>query len=505
MASLPHSLFEEERYRCEENERLEQAIADRYKLERNTVRSTRQRDHDVAALLKRVEENAAQLQAIYEAQTAAMEAEVRRLCVGETFNEFRTSKASFNELHMRHPAESAVDLERSFRPRDDSGVEMTLVDIENMFSPDEKFGKYLDLREFHERYINLKGLPPAKRISYSEYLDVFDDFQGQTYRIEQKHKLGDGYFNYVSNLREYLEGFLMRTRPLEDFDKVFGGIEADFNKLWDAGEVAGWQQKQSGHNGDQSTPDKLFCADCRKAFSNQNVYDAHLTGKKHMKNAKARAEGGKEQEMDALAREMASMAADLRPRAVAEREYRIKRLIGMMQIARSDTKIQLERSAGMTPREREAEMDARLEAEENEDKKNDAAQEGGEDTVYNPLKLPLNWDGKPIPYWLYKLHGLGTEFPCEICGNFVYHGRRAYEKHFAEGRHVWGLKCLGIQYGPMFREISHMEEAKNLNALLVQRRRDEIEQEENVEEMEDSHGNVMPRKIFEDLRNAGML
>lgn len=36
--------------------------------------------------------------------------------------------------------------------------------------------------------------------------------------------------------------------------------------------------------------------------------------------------------------------------------------------------------------------------------------------VYNPLKLPLGWDGKPIPYWLYKLHGLNLEFKCEICG-----------------------------------------------------------------------------------------
>lgn len=26
--------------------------------------------------------------------------------------------------------------------------------------------------------------------------------------------------------------------------------------------------------------------------------------------------------------------------------------------------------------------------------------------VYNPLKLPMGPDGKPIPYWLYKLHGL---------------------------------------------------------------------------------------------------
>ena len=39
----------------------------------------------------------------------------------------------------------------------------------------------------------------------------------------------------------------------------------------------------------------------------------------------------------------------------------------------------------------------------------DAAAEDSDeedDFVYNPLKLPLGWDGKPIPYWLYKLHGL---------------------------------------------------------------------------------------------------
>lgn len=30
--------------------------------------------------------------------------------------------------------------------------------------------------------------------------------------------------------------------------------------------------------------------------------------------------------------------------------------------------------------------------------------------IYNPLKLPMGWDGKPIPYWLYKLHGLGQVY-----------------------------------------------------------------------------------------------
>jgi splicing factor 3A subunit 3 len=39
--------------------------------------------------------------------------------------------------------------------------------------------------------------------------------------------------------------------------------------------------------------------------------------------------------------------------------------------------------------------------------------EEDEAPVYNPLNLPLGWDGKPIPYWLYKLHGLGVEY--KVC------------------------------------------------------------------------------------------
>ena len=38
----------------------------------------------------------------------------------------------------------------------------------------------------------------------------------------------------------------------------------------------------------------------------------------------------------------------------------------------------------------------------------------------NPKNLPLDYTGKPIAYWLYKLHGLSVEYKCEICGNFSY-------------------------------------------------------------------------------------
>jgi hypothetical protein len=38
-----------------------------------------------------------------------------------------------------------------------------------------------------------------------------------------------------------------------------------------------------------------------------------------------------------------------------------------------------------------------------------SSDEDDEGPLYNPLNLPLGWDGKPIPFWLYKLHGLSVE------------------------------------------------------------------------------------------------
>lgn len=45
-----------------------------------------------------------------------------------------------------------------------------------------------------------------------------------------------------------------------------------------------------------------------------------------------------------------------------------------------------------------------------EETQEDSESEDDEQQIYNPLKLPMGWDGKPIPYWLYKLHGLGQVF-----------------------------------------------------------------------------------------------
>ena len=66
------------------------------------------------------------------------------------------------------------------------------------------------------------------------------------------------------------------------------------------------------------------------------------------------------------------------------------------------------------------------------------ADDDDDDIPYNPKNLPLGWDGKPIPYWLYKLHGLNISYNCEICGNYTYKGPKAFQRHFAEWRHAHG-------------------------------------------------------------------
>ncbi|AIB09617.1 splicing factor 3a subunit 3 (nucleomorph) [Lotharella oceanica] len=90
--------------------------------------------------------------------------------------------------------------------------------------------------------------------------------------------------------------------------------------------------------------------------------------------------------------------------------------------------------------------------------------------LYNPLKLPLGWDNKPIPYWLYKLHGLNEIFTCEICGNCKFHGRIAFERHFSETRHINGLRSLGIHYSKIYYEITTISKALELSNYLEKKK-----------------------------------
>jgi hypothetical protein len=125
--------------------------------------------------------------------------------------------------------------------------------------------------------------------------------------------------------------------------------------------------------------------------------------------------------------------------------------------------------------------------------------------IYNPKGVPLGWDGKPIPYWLFKLHGLNHFYTCEICGNETYRGRKHFETHFAESKHAYGMKSLGIPNTTHFHGVTKMKDAMDLWQQLQEQIEREVFDGTTQEEYEDSHGNVLSRAKYEDLARQGLL
>lgn len=174
----------------------------------------------------------------------------------------------------------------------------------------------------------------------------------------------------------------------------------------------------------------------------------------------------------------------------------------------NETKSNVERRFSLTAREREQELleqSNTTPAPATGTADGVAEEEEEEERIYNPLKLPLGWDGKPIPYWLYKLHGLGVEYRCEICSDHVYMGRKNFDRHFQESRHAFGMRALGLPNTKHFHEITRIDDALSLAERLKQEGRHEIFEQETMEELEDDEGNVYNRKTYDDLKKQGLI
>jgi splicing factor 3A subunit 3 len=470
------------------------------------------RDHQIAGFLTRIQEQSQRLIDIYKDTEGIRSKELQSLSTGDPFDEFYKQLEEVKDFHRRYPNEPVENLERAYKRRHPGEGEPLVTETDNMFTGEESNGRFLDLTTLHEDYLNLPGV---KRLTYLQYLDSFDAFEPPRMPVKRQNKLSDTYLRYVADLSGYLESFVRRTKPLEDLTKLFAGIDREFASAFDSGTLPGWAKKEeapSKPTGPRTEGDGLWCPDCEKGFSNENVYKGHLLGKKHIRNAEKRssetgANGATPTDGDRQS------VTHLKERAVASHEFRIRALAKLLGNERSNTRVNVERKQGMTERERQQELDA-LFAEDDAaaaaaGRRDSESDSDGEEKIYNPLKLPLAWDGKPIPYWLYKLHGLGVEFSCEICGNFVYMGRRAFDKHFSEARHVYGLKCLGITGAGagagLFREITGIDDALRLWDKIKRERKEKEMKEDSVVQMEDGEGNVMPERIYLDLQKQGIL
>lgn len=203
--------------------------------------------------------------------------------------------------------------------------------------------------------------------------------------------------NYLRNLQTYLENYIKRAYPL--MNKTHSQETLEFM-----------------HS-------RNFRLVCNKQFAKDTVYDIHLKGKKHINAQKHNL-------------------------PILEIESNIVSILeNQLQTEWQNTINELERLDLLTVRERELEkldnntfgisgelaplslfydrilresLNSAEGSLENNEGDNDEDDDQDDEKLYNPLNLPIGPDGRPMPFWLYKIKGLSHEFKCEICDNKVF-------------------------------------------------------------------------------------
>lgn len=457
-------------------------------------------------LLDRSVECTNELKDLYEDKDGLRKEEVAALSGPNEFVEFYARLKTIKDFHRKHPGEinvpMSVEFEELAKFRENPSEETQ--DMAE-FTDEEGYGKYLDLHECYEKFINLKGID---KIDYISYLSTFDQF----FDIP-KEKKGAAYRDYLLCLLEYVESYTYKVKPLFDVSEEMENVMKDFEWHWGEGTFPGWPKETTGaltHAGahlDLSAfssweelaslgLDRLKSAlmalglkcggtleeRAQRLFSTKGLQMEDLDPSMFAKSKPGKT--GKNKDME-------------RQKEIAMLEAQCYRFIEVLGEQRAATRENVQRKQARTGEEREESDDENYDEEDSDD--------DDEDIPYNPKNLPLGWDGKPIPYWLYRLHGLNISYTCEICGNFTYRGPKAFQRHFAEWRHAHGMRCLGIPNTAHFANVTLIEDALALWQKLKMNKETERWKPDTEEEFEDSSGNVVAKKVYDDLKRQGLL
>lgn len=400
---------------------------------------------------------------------------------------------------------------------------------ESFFSLEEDYGRRVDMHTAYRAFLNLKRLRKCNEASYREtqrariknrmkdagrklkiadnhpdlvaamaayepmsyipWLKTFDQFE-----IPRFCKYRDAdYRNYLNEILDYMRDFIRRSSPLLNLDKIEKSCEKEFEERWDLNRVHGWIEKTYKKD--------LFCQPTQHLFSNKASKESHENGKQYKRKV--------EQMQKMSPEERKKLVEDCvqEDKSIALLECRIQKLREQIGDQILETIRHCEKKETMTAEELEAEAEvSESESEGGVVVSDIEIDEDEEDRpIYNPLNLPLGWDGKPIPFWLYKLHGLGQEYKCEICGNYSYWGRRSFERHFSEWRHAFGMRCLKIPNTAHFKEITKIADAVTIYDKLKKDAKDQTFDPQADVECEDALGNVMSQKAYDDLKRQGLI
>ena len=502
-----NTLLEQQRAYHEEKERIMDAMTKEMFHSPKSHIGKINSDHRMRQLLDRYMEDSANLRDLYEDKDGQRKEEVAALSDPNEFAEFYSRLKSIQDFHTKHPNEVSIPMSEEFNEVAQVR-ENPSEDIQNMveFSDEEGYGRYLDLHECFDKYLQLKGI---ENLDYITYLTIFD----QLFNIPKERK-NASYRSYLLHLLGYLDDYVGRIKPLLDMKLEEAKVKTDFEKQWAEGSFRGWPKETSGaltHAGAYldlsafSSRDELMPLGLDRLKSALMALGLKCGGTLEERAARLFWAKGKSQ--DELGQ---SLFAKTKPgktgkskdserqSEIAMLEAQVYCLAEILSEQRSATRENVTRKQARTGEERE-------ESDEEHGMSDDDSDDEDGYIPYNPKNLPLGWDGKPIPYWLYKLHGLNISYHCEICGNYRYRGPKEFQRHFAEWRHAHGMRCLGIPNTAHFANVTLVEDAIALWQKIKTNKETNRWKADMEEEYEDSSGNVVNKKTFEDLKRQGLL
>lgn len=492
--------METQRKLHEERERTIETIVKEIMSDKKTHKANINSQQRVKQLVDRYHSCTESLERIYTDSEGVRKREMDAIAGPNEFAEFYARFKILKDAHRRNPDELAEPLSMEFQKMHEeiADPEREEGDVVQ-FTDEEGYGRFLDMHALHAMYLNLKNV---KKLDYITYLGQFDKFVDIPRNTTKKT---GAYKDYLIALKDYLVYFMDRTRPLHSLKEDFQKSDADVERMLAEGTLPGWHSSLS-------TP-KEAAIDVSAYSSPVELESLGLDRLKAALMALGLKCGGTLKERaERLYASKGLRAGDLGREALAKKTDEAKEKARVSMLAKLEGCIKCMGAILMDERDATRENVERKQARtvgENEDDDEEPQVESDEEeddgVPYNPKNLPLGWDGKPIPYWLYKLHGLNISYSCEICGNQVYKGPKAFQKHFNEWRHSHGMRCLGIPNTAHFANITQIKDALDLwNKIKGDKERQKWNPDQD-EEFEDSAGNVVTRKMYEDLKRQGLL
>ena len=147
---------------------------------------------------------------------------------------------------------------------------------------------------------------------------------------------------------------MKRIKPLSNIGEIKDDTRTEFDKKWEEGTLPGWPKLEQ----EDAPPTDLFCLACKKQYSKETVYNAHLTSKKHIKAAaqlaNGQANGGSGATGDITEVQSKVLAEKAKPeRDMAWTEVLIQKYAEILKQQIDDTKENVERRQTLTGRERD--------------------------------------------------------------------------------------------------------------------------------------------------------